>query len=64
MPISLPYLPSYKNLGVLFSKIHSAKVPDKFTHSFLHATIGLKGSNDLRWTPRLRQPVKLRVAVR
>jgi hypothetical protein len=54
MATSLPYLPSYKNLETLFSKIQSAKVPDKFTHSFLHTTIGLKGTNDRAFIPLLR----------
>ena len=54
MPISLPYLASNKNLETLFSKIHSAKVPDKFTNSFLQTTIGLKGSNDRSFIPLLR----------
>jgi hypothetical protein len=54
MASSLPYLPSNKNLEMLFSKIQSAKVPDKFTHSFLQTTIGLKGTNDRPLIPFLR----------
>jgi hypothetical protein len=46
MPVQLPYLSSNKNVGVLFEKIASAKVPPKFTHEFLQNTIGLKGTND------------------
>jgi hypothetical protein len=54
MPALLPYLPSYKNLETLFAKIHSAKIPDKFTHDFLQTTIGLKGTNDRPFIPLLR----------
>jgi Family of unknown function (DUF5343) len=46
MAVSLPYLASNKNVETLFSKIQSAKIPDKFTQEFLKTTIGLKGSND------------------
>jgi hypothetical protein len=46
MATPLPYLSSNKNVGVLFEKIASAKVPPKFTNEFLQNTIGLKGSND------------------
>lgn len=42
----LPYLSSYKNVGILFKKIEKAKVPDAFTVKFLTDTIGLKGSAD------------------
>ncbi len=54
MAISLPYLSSNKNLGTLFEKIASAKVPDKFVQDFLQQTIGLKGSNDRPIIPLLR----------
>lgn len=54
MATSLPYVPSYKNLPVLFDKIKSAKVPDKFNREFLGTTIGLKGSNDRAYIPLLR----------
>jgi hypothetical protein len=54
MAVPLPYLVSYKNLPVLFEKIVSAKIPDKFTHSFLLTTIGLKGTNDRALIPLLR----------
>ena len=55
MAIQLPYLPSNKNLETLFTKIQSAAVPDKFTHSFLTSKIGLKGTNDRAFIPLLRQ---------
>lgn len=54
MPTSLPYLSSNKNLPVLFQKIQSAKVPEKFNREFLQTTIGLKGSNDRSYIPFLR----------
>lgn len=54
MAASLPYLASNKNLETLFSKIASAKVPEKFTHGFLTKTIGLKGTNDRAFIPMLR----------
>lgn len=54
MPVSLPYLPSNKNLPTLFQKIQSAKVPEKFNRDFLSTTIGLKGSNDRSYIPFLR----------
>jgi hypothetical protein len=54
MAVSLPYLVSYKNLPTMFEKINSAKIPEKFTHSFLLTTIGLKGTNDRAMIPLLR----------
>lgn len=54
MATSLPYVVSYKNLTVLFEKIRSAQVPDKFNREFLKTTIGLKGSNDRAYIPLLR----------
>lgn len=54
MATSLPYLASNKNIETLFSKIHTAKVPDKFSQEFLSTTIGLKGSNDRTMIPLLR----------
>lgn len=54
MPSQLPYLPSNKNLDTLFSKIQSAKIPDKFTHNFLQTTIGLKGTAYRALIPLLR----------
>jgi hypothetical protein len=46
MPQELPYLPSYKNVGALFEKISTAKVPESFTQKYLYDTIGLKGAGD------------------
>jgi hypothetical protein len=54
MSVSLPYLPSNKNVEALFAKIQSAKIPDKFSREFLQTTIGLKGSNDRPLIPLLR----------
>ncbi|MCB1441776.1 MAG: DUF5343 domain-containing protein [Methyloceanibacter sp.] len=54
MPAQLPYLASNKNVGTLFEKIASAKIPPKFTHEFLTTTIGLKGTNDRQLIPLLR----------
>ena len=46
MPQELPYLPSYKNVALLFEKIRSAKVPEAFTQKYLNETLGLKSSGD------------------
>jgi hypothetical protein len=46
MAQELPYLPSYKNVGLLFEKIRSAKVPEFFTHKYLYETLGLKSVSD------------------
>lgn len=46
MAKDLPYLPTYKNVGLLFDKIEKAKVPEVFNLGFLTNTIGLKGSGD------------------
>lgn len=54
MTASFPYLASNKNVGLLFEKIKAAKAPDKFTHTFLTTTIGLKGTNDRQLIPLLR----------
>ena len=54
MASSLPYVVSNKNLETLFQKIAAAKVPEKFTHTFLQQTIGLKGTNDRAYIPLLR----------
>ena len=54
MAVSLPYLSSNKNVETLFSKIHSAKVPDRVSQDFLKTTLGLKGSNDRPLIPLLR----------
>lgn len=54
MASELPYLPSYKNVGVLFERIGAAKQPDAFTQTFLYETIGLKGVTDRLLIPLLR----------
>ncbi|WP_153020076.1 DUF5343 domain-containing protein [Paramesorhizobium deserti] len=54
MAVSLPYLASNKNVPTVFERIKGAKIPDKFTHSFLTTTIGLKGTNDRQLIPLLR----------
>ena len=54
MPVSLPYLSSNKNVGTLFEKISSAKIPPKFNHEFLQTTLGLKSTNDRPLIPLLR----------
>ena len=46
MAKDLFYLPSYKNVGVLFEKIASAKAPDAFTQKYLTDTLGLKSTGD------------------
>jgi hypothetical protein len=54
MAAELPYLPSYKNVDVLFQKIASAKVPEAFTHKYLYDIIGLKSIGDRALIPLLR----------
>ena len=54
MAASLPYLPSYKNVGRLFSSIASAQVPESFSQSYLSQTLGLKASSDRPLIPMLR----------
>lgn len=54
MPTPLPYLVTLKNIPTLFTRIASAKIPDKFTHQFLQTTIGLKGTGDRPLIPLLR----------
>lgn len=54
MASALPYLASNKNIGTLFGKIASAKVPEKFSQTFLSQTIGLKSTNDRMLIPLLR----------
>jgi hypothetical protein len=51
----LPYLPSNKNVGVLFERIEKAKIPDAFTVKFLTDTIGLKGSGDRKLIALLKK---------
>jgi len=46
MPQELPYLPSYKNVALLFQKISAARIPESFTHNYLYDTLGLKGKGD------------------
>jgi hypothetical protein len=46
MPVELPYLGSYKNVGELFTRIASAKRPDTFSTRFLSETLGLKSTGD------------------
>jgi len=46
MAQELPYLPSYKNVELLFSKIAAAKQPDAFTTRYLSETLGLKSAGD------------------
>jgi hypothetical protein len=46
MSQELPYLPTYKNVGLLFTKIGAAKVPESFTQKYLYHTIGLKAPGD------------------
>jgi hypothetical protein len=46
MPAELPYLPSYKNVDQLFTRIASAKRPDTFSTRFLADMIGLKSTAD------------------
>lgn len=55
MAQELPYLPSYKNVGVLFEKIKSAKVPDVLTHKYLYDTLGLKSVGDRALINLLKQ---------
>ena len=54
MPVQLPYLATNKNVAKPFEKIASAKIPDKFSHSFLQTTLGLKSTNDRALIPLLR----------
>ena len=51
----LPYLPTYKNLPLLFEKIEKAKVPDAFTVRYLSDTFGLKSTNDRALIPLLKK---------
>lgn len=55
MAQELPYLPSYKNVGALFDKAKSAKVPETFTQKFLAESIGLKASADRSLINLLKQ---------
>lgn len=55
MASELPYLPSYKNVGKLFEKIKSAKIPEVFTHKYLYDTIGLRSVGDRSLISLLKQ---------
>jgi hypothetical protein len=46
MAKELPYLPSYKNVGKLFEKIASAKIPEALTTKYLYDILGLKSVGD------------------
>ena len=46
MANELPYLPTYKNVGLLFEKIRTAKIPESFTTRYLSHTLGLKSAGD------------------
>ncbi len=46
MASNLFALPSYKNVGLLFERIASAKAPEAFTQIFLSKTLGITGSSD------------------
>ena len=46
MAQELPYLPTYKNVELLFSKIAAAKQPDAFTTRYLADTLGIKSAGD------------------
>ncbi|MDQ2664691.1 MAG: DUF5343 domain-containing protein [Gemmatimonadota bacterium] len=54
MASTLPYLPSYKNVGLLFTKIAAAKQPEAFNNPFLYTSLGLKGTADRSLIPLLR----------
>ncbi len=55
MAKELPYLPTYKNLALLFEKIEKAKVPDALTVRYLNDTFGLKSTNDRAMIPLLKK---------
>ncbi len=55
MAVELPYLSSYKNVGALFDRIASAKVPEgAFSTVYLAQTIGLKSTTDRALIPLLK----------
>ncbi len=54
MAKELPYLSSYKNVGLLFEKIASAKIPEAFVQKYLYETLGLKSVGDRQLIPLLR----------
>ncbi len=55
MAIELPYMPTVKNVPVVFDKIAKAKVPDAFTTNYLTGTLGLKSTNDRALIPLLKK---------
>jgi hypothetical protein len=54
MAKDLPYLSTYKNVGVLFERILAAKAPDAFTTRYLTDTLGLKSTADRNLITLLR----------
>ena len=54
MAAELPYLTSYKNVGVLFDRIAAAKAPETFSTTYLTGTIGLKSTADRQLIPMLK----------
>lgn len=54
MAKELPYLPSYKNVGKLFEKISSAKIPEAFVQRYMYDTLGLKSAGDRALIPLLK----------
>ncbi len=54
MPTPLPYVIVYGKIRTLFDKIASAKVPDAFTHAYLHDTLGMASSSDRPLIPLMR----------
>jgi hypothetical protein len=54
MANELPYLPSYKNVGKLFDKIASAKIPEAVTQKYIYDILGLKASGDRALIPLLK----------
>ncbi len=55
MAIELPYMPTVRNVPVVFDKIAKAKVPDAFTTNYLTGTLGLKSTNDRALIPLLKK---------
>jgi hypothetical protein len=55
MAAELPYVPSAKNLPILFEKIRAAKIPDTFTQKVLSETIGLKSVGDRTFISLLKK---------
>ena len=55
MPKSMPYLPSNKNIGILFERIAAARTPDVLTQAVLGETLGLKSNADRALITLLKQ---------